>query len=276
MDNDLQSIDDNSILYNAVFHNNINSAIKGDVSVQFLELANEPGVKQVEYQPTQGSNLVQSQLQLVEPGANSVDVGIEADKPVAKLADSIVDDVKIVAKQPETTVNPMKAVYKLGDAETRQVDRRPQLVVQFTASELQILQLCSLCNQQICKMYQLAFSDALHGELASQYVPYIQDAEEEHNPLNRYIQLEFLQPDDVTTSLVWVSKDFAFRVSILSHSIFVVKIYVLFKLINIFLYFNYFIFLLVLFTFWLLTCRRNFRFIQSFSFTRNKSHLCHY
>ncbi len=57
-------------------------------------------------------------------------------------------------------------------------------------------------------------------------MPYIHDAEEEHAPLHRYFQLEFLHADDVTSPLVWVSKDFVFHVSIMLHLIFLVKSYI--------------------------------------------------
>ena len=226
-----QSMDDNSILYDAVFINSMDSAIKGDGSVQCLELVHEPVAKQVEsgviaakpcvnlfqvgLKPDKPrANLLNSGLKPVQPEKSSVSSVFKPAEGGANLVDLGLDHVETVVQQSDAQENENKPLYQLGDPETRVVDRGPQLSMQFTGSELQILQLPGLRNNNyVGIMYKHAFLDAHSGELASQYVPYINDAEEEHDPLHYFFQLEFLHPDDVSTSLVWVSKEFVLRVS---------------------------------------------------------------
>ncbi len=57
-------------------------------------------------------------------------------------------------------------------------------------------------------MYDKAFHNANFGELASHYVPYVEDAIEEKNPLLRYFEFDFLNDDDATISTIWVDNIF--------------------------------------------------------------------
>ena len=62
-------------------------------------------------------------------------------------------------------------------------------------------------------MYDQAFHNANFGELASHYVPYVEDAIEEKNPLLRYFEFDFLYDDDATISTIWVDNIFIKKVS---------------------------------------------------------------
>jgi hypothetical protein len=57
-------------------------------------------------------------------------------------------------------------------------------------------------------MYDKSFHAGSSGQLASHYVPYIEDAIEETDGLLRYFQFEFLNDDNKTFSLIWVNKVF--------------------------------------------------------------------
>jgi hypothetical protein len=213
--NDLLSVDDNSILYNAAFHNSLGSAPNGGVCVQCLEFLNEPvaiqffpGAKQLDAELNHvepraklvddegknfeaGTNIEYSEVNKVEFGCTVEESKLKKVEPLSHAEDSEVKKVEAATNDDESTLKNVEAgvsrhkpAFQLGDADTRLVDRGLQKPVQFTGAELQVLQLPSLHNGQLFEMYRYAFSDAHHGELASQYVPYINDAEEEHDPLH--------------------------------------------------------------------------------------------